>query len=104
MAFTDLAMMEMGAEFDKTLTAAGKTLSAPAKSAGAKWLRGRLNKTSKLRWNPIRTDALEATTAVAQDAVANSQSNEIQWAELAASLKKLGKPAGATVMLDDCPF
>jgi hypothetical protein len=103
----DVPMMEIGYAFGKTLDAPRrkKTLSPEARTLGARWLRGRIESSPILRWNPVRRRSLELTRAVAADAIANSAGDEITPAELAASIRKLGVPDGyGKIRLDDCPF
>jgi hypothetical protein len=103
----DVPMMEIGYAFGKSLDAAKpqKTLSPEARSLGARWLRGRIESSPKLRWNPVRKKSLELTRAVADDAIRNSAGNQISAAELAASIRKLGVPDGyGKIRMEECPF
>ncbi len=102
----DVPMMEIGAAFGGELEAAGKTLSAEARTFGAKWLRGRVESSAKLRWNPLRAKSLRLTRRVAVYAIEHSAKTEITADELSQAIRQLGKPdpQGRKIRLEECPF
>jgi len=99
----DLPMMEIGAAFSGVLSHAKKKLHGDAKTLGARWLRGRIESSTKLRWNPVRKKALEVTDKVAQYAVNNSAGTTITANELAEAIRQMGR-GGGQVRMEECPF
>lgn len=101
----DLPMMEISYAFGRELEHGGKTLHQDARTLGARWLRGRIESSPILRWNPVRKKALELTKAVAADAIKNSDGAKITAEELAKAIRKMGQPDGkAKFLLQECPF
>jgi hypothetical protein len=96
-------MMEIGAAFSRVLNDAKKELSRDAKDLGARWLRGRIESSTKLRWNPVRKKALEVTVKVATYAVRNSGGATITADELAAAIRQMTDGFGK-LRMEECPF
>lgn len=101
----DVPMMEIGHAFGAVVKFAEKTLSDDARALGARWLRGRIESSPTLRWNPVRKKALELAAGVAHHAVTHSAANEITDKELAAAIRQLGAPDGTgKIRMEECPF
>jgi len=101
----DAPMMEIGYVFGKTLDAAKskKTLTDDARALGARWLRGRIESSTVLRWNSVRKDALAQTEKIAQYAIENSAKPAITAEELAAAIRYFsGRLSG--MFMEECPF
>ncbi len=101
----EVPMMEIGAAFGRKLVAARKTLSAEARGLGARWLRGRIESSTKLRWNPVRAKSLALTEKVADYAIKNSAKPEITAAEMSQAIRQLGAHNGqGKIRMEECPF
>lgn len=102
----DVPMMEIGYAFGEELEKGKKTLDANARTLGARWLRGRIESSSKLRWNPLRAKSLRLTRRVAIYAIEHSKKTVITADELSQAIRQLGKPdqQGSKIRLEECPF
>jgi hypothetical protein len=101
----DVPMMEIGSAFGTKLEAARKTLNAEARALGARWLRGRIESSTVLRWNSVRARSLVQTGRVADYAIENSAKPMITAEELSRAIRKFGGPDGqGMIRMEECPF
>lgn len=101
----EVPMMEIGAAFGRKLDAAKKTLHPDARALGARWLRGRIESSTKLRWNPVRAKSLALAGEVADYAINNSAKPEITAAEMSRAIRRLGGHDGqGLIRMEECPF
>ena len=98
------ALMEMSAAFGRG--SLNKPLSDEARRYGVRWLRARVHNSARLRWNPVRINALELATKVGARALENSGAAEtISEQDLRRALPPWDtESAGGRIRREECPF
>ncbi len=99
----DLPMMEIAAAFQGVIESAGKRLKTDAKVLGGRWLRGRIESSTTLGWNPVRGRALRLTVKVADYLVQHSAGASINEDEMSLAIRQLGNGQGK-IRMEECPF